>query len=66
MNNIVNTLKSEDIIAIVLLALSFIALYLGKATWDQILPIITTIIGIYFGVAIGYKRATSVPKKKNE
>ena len=49
--------KSEDVIAVVLLVLSFLALYLGKATWQEILPIITIIIGVYFGVAIGYKRA---------
>jgi Kef-type K+ transport system membrane component KefB len=50
-------LKAEDIIAIVLLTLSFIALYLGKVIWEQILPIITVVIGFYFGVAFGYKRA---------
>jgi len=49
--------KSEDVIAVVLLVLSFLALYIGKATWEQILPIITIIVGVYFGVAIGYKRA---------
>jgi uncharacterized protein YacL len=50
-------IKNEDIIAIIILILSFLALYLGKATWEQIFPIITTIIGIYFGVAIGHRRA---------
>jgi hypothetical protein len=55
--------KSEDIIATVLLILSFLALYLGKATWEQILPIITVIIGFYFGVMFGYKRATKAVKK---
>jgi uncharacterized membrane protein len=49
--------KSEDVIAVVLLVLSFLALYIGKATWEQILPIITIIIGVYFGVAVGYRRA---------
>jgi len=49
--------KSEDVIAVVLLVLSFLALYIGKATWEQILPIITIIIGVYFGIAVGYKRA---------
>jgi len=49
--------KSEDIIAIILLTLSFLALYIGKATWQEILPIITIIIGVYFGIAVGYKRA---------
>jgi Kef-type K+ transport system membrane component KefB len=55
--------KPEDIIAIVLLALSFLALYLGKVTWEQILPIITIIIGFYFGVMFGYKRATKAVEK---
>jgi len=50
-------LKAEDIIAIILLTLSFLALYIGKATWEQILPIITIIIGVYFGISVGYKRA---------
>jgi len=50
-------LKSEDVIAVVLLVLSFLALYLGKATWQEILPIITIIIGVYFGISVGYKRA---------
>jgi len=50
-------LKSEDIVAIILLVLSFIALYLGKASWEQILPIITIIIGVYFGISVGYRRA---------
>jgi len=49
--------KSEDVIAVVLLVLSFLALYLNKATWEQILPIITIIIGVYFGISVGYKRA---------
>jgi uncharacterized membrane protein len=49
--------KSEDVIAIILLVLSFLALYIGKATWEQILPIITIIIGVYFGISVGYKRA---------
>jgi len=52
-------LKAEDIIAIILLSGSFIALYLGKASWEQILSIITLIAGVYFGIGIGYKRATS-------
>jgi len=59
-----NMLKPEDIIAIVFLTLSFIALYLGKVTWEQILPIITVIIGFYFGVMFGYKRTMEVVKRK--
>jgi len=51
--------KAEDIIAILLLICSFIALYLGKASWEQILSIITLIAGIYFGIGVGYKRAAS-------
>jgi type IV secretory pathway VirB2 component (pilin) len=52
--------KAEDIIAILLLICSFTALYLGKASWEQILSIITLIAGIYFGIGVGYKRAISV------
>jgi Kef-type K+ transport system membrane component KefB len=55
--------KPEDIIAIVLLALSFLALYLGKVTWEQIFPILTIIIGFYFGVMFGYKRVTKAVEK---
>jgi uncharacterized membrane protein len=58
--------KSEDIIAIVLLALSFLALYLGKATWEQILPIITIIIGVYFGISVGYKRAMKIYERERK
>jgi Kef-type K+ transport system membrane component KefB len=56
--------KPEDIIAIVLLALSFLALYLGKVTWEQILPILTIIIGFYFGVMFGYKRSMEAVRRK--
>jgi 4-hydroxybenzoate polyprenyltransferase len=57
-------LKAEDIIAIILLSGSFIALYLGKASWEQILSIITLIAGVYFGIGIGYKRASQKEGEK--
>jgi len=57
-------IKPEDIVAIILLALTFLALYLGKVTWEQILPILTVIIGFYFGVLFGYKRAMEVVRRK--
>jgi type IV secretory pathway VirB2 component (pilin) len=55
-------IKAEDIIAILLLICSFLALYLGKASWEQILTVITLIAGVYFGIGIGYKRASKVSK----
>jgi TRAP-type C4-dicarboxylate transport system permease small subunit len=55
-------LKSEDVIAIILLLGTFIAVYMGKATWEQALTILLLIVGVYFGVSVGYKRAQEVRK----
>jgi len=50
-------LRPEDIIALVLLIGSFIALCLGRVTWEQVIPVLTMVTGFYFGIGVGYKRA---------
>ena len=55
-------LKSEDVIAVTLLIGSFTALYIGKASWEQVLTVITLIAGVYFGIGLGYKRASKASR----
>jgi hypothetical protein len=59
-----SVVESRDIIAIVVIAFTFVALIFKSLSPEQALAIIMTVLGYYFGYKQGYERGVSVGREK--
>ena len=57
-------LKAEDLVAITIIILSYLAIYMGK---DHFIPLVlTTIVGYYFGTRVEINRKDKVKTIQDE